>query len=258
VPKTWDAFRAAAQRLTRDTDGDGLVDQHGVWLSLGKGEWVVFVWLPFVYSAGGWISQGNQPDLVNAGAIAALQLGQDLVQDGSALLSAPERGYETDSFIAGKVAMQVTGPWNLPLMRSSGIDFGVFPFPIQQQPGAVVGGESFFLCRTTPAKTQAALTFFEYILGEDFQINWALRTGYLPINLSVRASPAYQAFVRENPSLTIFLDQLQWAKSRPIIPGYTYLSENFGRAVEASLLGEPPEAALQQSQQRLERIFRSE
>lgn len=255
LPKTWDDLREAARKLTQDTNGDGRVDQHGLFLSLGKGEWAVFAWLPFVYSAGGWISRDNRPDLVNEGAIAALQFAQDLVKEGSAILSAPERGYETDDFIAGKVAMQVTGPWNLPQMEAADIDFGIFPFPAKQQPAAVVGGENFFLCKTTREKTQAALTFFEYVLGEEFQQTWALETGYLPVNLRVRNGLAYQDFIRQNPTLSVFLDQMQWAKSRPIIPGYPYLSENFGRALEASLLGESPKTALETSQKRLALIF---
>ncbi|MBD0269700.1 MAG: extracellular solute-binding protein, partial [Cyanobacteria bacterium Co-bin8] len=255
LPQTWPELREAARRLTLDTNSDGRADQHGIWLSLGKGEWSVFAWLPFVYSAGGWISQADRPDLVNEGAIAALQFAQDLIQDGSAILSPPERGYETDSFIAGKVAMQVTGPWNLPQMQAAGIDFGVMPFPVAEQPAAVVGGENFFLCQTTPEKTRAALTFFEYVLSPAFQQEWALKTGYLPVNLRVKESSAYQDFIRENPALNVFLDQMQWAKARPILPGYPYLSENFGRAIEASLLGEPAEVALTTSQKRLALIF---
>ncbi|NJN02975.1 MAG: ABC transporter substrate-binding protein [Leptolyngbyaceae cyanobacterium SL_1_1] len=255
IPQTWEDFRAAAQRLTQDTDDDGRADQHGIFLSLGKGEWTVFVWLPFVYSAGGQIAAGTQPDLVNSGAIAALQLGADLVRSGSAVLSAPERGFEIDSFIAGKVAMQVTGPWTLPQLQDSGIDFDVFPFPVSDRPAAVVGGESFFLGKTTPEKTQAAYKFLDYVLSPEFQQTWALETGYLPANITVRNSDTYQQFVQDNPSLQVFLKQMDWARSRPIIPGYTYLSENFGRAIEASLLGTSPEEALKQSQKRLQLIL---
>lgn len=255
VPRTWPELRQVAQQLSQDTDGDGRLDQHGMMLSLGKGEWTVFVWLPFVYSAGGWLSQQGQPDLVNEGAIAALTLGQDLVASDSALLSAPERGYEIDAFLAGQVAMQVTGPWTLTQMKEAGIDFDVFPFPVAEQPAAVLGGENFFLCQTSPEKTAAAKTFLEYVLSADFQLDWALGTGYLPINRQVRRSEAYQAFVAENPTLQVFLEQMDWARSRPIAPRYPYLSENFGRAIEAALLGQDPHQALQESQRRLELIF---
>ncbi|MDA0867862.1 MAG: ABC transporter substrate-binding protein, partial [Cyanobacteria bacterium] len=41
----------------------------------------------------------------------------------------------------------------------------------------------------------------------------------------------------------------------PLIAKYPYLSENFGRAIEATLLGEDPATALAQSQKRLELIW---
>ena len=254
-PRTWDELLQAARALTRDTNGDGRIDQQGIFLSLGKGEWNVFVWLPFVYSAGGWLNQGAKPDLVNEGAIAALTFAQTLVQAGTAMLSPPERGFEIDNFLTGKVAMQITGPWTLAQMQSAGVDFDVFPLPINQTPAAVLGGENFFLCRTTPEKRQAALTFLEYILSAEFQQDWALQTGFLPVNLTVQDSEAYQQFVADNPLLQVFLDQMAWARARPVIPGYPYLSENFGRAIEATLLGADPTEALQQSQRRLDLIF---
>ena len=98
LPQNWQELKQTAKQLTADTNGDGINDRYGIFLSLGKGEWTVFAWLPFIYSAGGKLLTGNQPNLVNPGTIAALQLGADLVKDGVAMLSAPERGYELDSF----------------------------------------------------------------------------------------------------------------------------------------------------------------
>ncbi len=258
LPKTWEQLRVVANKLTQDTNGDGRTDQYGLFLSLGKGEWTVFVWLPFIYGAGGDIVADNQPDLVNQGAISALQFGANLVEDGVALLSAPERGYEIDSFIQGQAAMQITGPWTLAQLQSTGVDYGVFPIPQQERKAAVVGGENLFVFKTNYQKEQAALEFLEYVLGEEFQTAWALETGYLPINRQVQVSEEYQEFVRQNPVLEVFLQQMQWARSRPILPGYSRLSENLGRAIEASLLGKKsPQQALEASQKRLELFFGS-
>jgi len=261
LPETWSEFKQTAIALTKDKNQDGRIDQHGLLLSLGKGEWVVFTWLPFMFSAGGELveSAGNSlpsiPRIDNPGAIAALQLWQDILKTGSAILSAPERGYELDNFIAGKVAMQITGPWTLAQLQQSGIDYGVLPIPTLKRPAAVVGGENLYLMKTTPQREQAASEFLEYVLSEKFQTAWALGTGYLPINLKSRQSPTYQAFVEKNPILRVFLEQMKSARSRPIIPGYSRLSENLGRAIEATLLGRRPEDALKESQQRLDLIF---
>ena len=258
LPQNWQQLKQVAKRLTADTNGDGINDRYGIFLSLGKGEWTVFAWLPFIYSAGGSLLAGDRPNLVSDGNIEALQLGADLVKDGLAMLSAPERGYELDSFLAGKAAMQVTGPWTLGQLKQTDTDYGVFPIPKLRERAAVVGGENLFVFKTNPQREQAALKFLEYVLSEDFQTTWALQTGYLPINLKSQQSPAYQQFVRENPVVKVFLEQMKWARSRPIIPKYTRLSENLGRAIEASLLGDKtPAEALAQSQKRLELIFKN-
>jgi multiple sugar transport system substrate-binding protein len=45
---TWESFVAAARRLTRDTDGDGRVDQWGFWLDRRD-----FMWIPSIWALGG-------------------------------------------------------------------------------------------------------------------------------------------------------------------------------------------------------------
>ncbi|WP_373535488.1 ABC transporter substrate-binding protein [Microcoleus sp.] len=255
VPQNWAQLKQVARSLTKDTNGDGRPDQHGIVLSLGKGEWTVFTWLPFMFSAGGELfaasPQTSVPQIDNPGALAALELWSDLLTEGSAILSAPERGYELDNFIAGKVAMQITGPWTITQLQQSAIDYAVMPIPALKRPAAVVGGENLFLMKTSPEREKAALEFLEYAIGEEFQTAWALGTGYLPINLKSRQSKAYQSFVEKNPVLRVFLEQMNSARSRPIISGYSRLSENAGRAIEATLLGQNPQDALKEAQKRL-------
>jgi multiple sugar transport system substrate-binding protein len=257
IPKTWDELEKTAKKLTKDFDQDGLIDQHGMFLSLGKGEWTVFTWLPFVYGADGeLLKENNQPNLVNQGTINALEFGANLVKEDWAMLSAPERGYELDNFLSGRAAMQVTGPWTLGQLSETDVDYDVFPFPKKEQEAAVVGGENLFVFKTNPEREKACFEFLEFILSKKFQTEWALRTGYLPINVKAQQSEEYQQFVAENPVLKVFLDQMNVAKVRPIIPNYTRLSENFGRAIEASLLNKKdPKEALKESQQRLELVF---
>ncbi len=256
LPKNWQELEQAAKQLTKDTNGDGRIDRYGIFLSLGKGEWTVFAWLPFIYSAGGELLTGNKPDLVNSGSIEALKFGANLVKDGVAMLSAPERGYELDNFLSGNAAMQITGPWTLGQLQTTDVDYGVFPIPGLKTKAAVIGGENLFVFKTTPERERASLKFLEYVLSEEFQTTWALKTGYLPINLKAQQSEEYQKFIQDNPVLKVFLEQMQWARSRPIIPKYTRLSENLGRAIEASLLGQKtPQEALSQSQKRLDLIF---
>ncbi|NJO51624.1 MAG: extracellular solute-binding protein, partial [Leptolyngbyaceae cyanobacterium RM2_2_4] len=60
LPTTWEELRQVAKTLTRQVDGRS---QHGILLPLGKGEWTVFNWLPFMWSGGGDIVADSAADL---------------------------------------------------------------------------------------------------------------------------------------------------------------------------------------------------
>lgn len=263
LPRTWQEFQQVAKKLTRDTNGDGQIDRYGMFLPLGKGEFTVFTWLPFMWSSSGELISGDSQNAAgvvlkdNQGAIAALQYWYKLIQDGSAMLSGPERGYETEALLSGRVAMQLNGPWTLGELQASGVDFDVFPIPFGQRPATVIGGENLFLFKTTPERQKAAFKFAEYAMSEEFQTELALSTGYLPINLKSRQSAKYQAFVQKVPQVKVFLDQAKYGRSRPIFPGYNRISDSLGRAIESVLLGKSsPAEALKTTQQRLDLIFK--
>jgi multiple sugar transport system substrate-binding protein len=203
-------------------------------------------------AAGEFVSDAKQEAkavaLENQGAIAALQFWRNLIDDGSAILSLPERGFEIDSFLAGKVAMQLTGPWTLGQLKATGVDFGVFPIPADVRQATAIGGENLFVMKTTPQREKAALKFAEYVLSEEFQTQWAIGTGYLPVNLKARQSEKYQAFAAKQPAVEVFLEQAKYGRSRPIFPGYSRVSESLGRALESVLLGKSsPAEALKSS-----------
>jgi multiple sugar transport system substrate-binding protein len=73
------------------------------------------------------------------------------------------------------------------------------------------------------------------------------------VNIAARQSSEYQEFVKKTPGLKVFIDQAVRGKSRPIGPGYSEISEDLGRAIEAVLLGKAtPEQALAEAQRRWE------
>lgn len=158
MPKNWEELRQVAKKLTIDRNGDGRPEQYGILLPLGKGEWTVFSWFPFLLSAGGEVVTNNRPNLINSGAIAALKFWENLLKDGSAMLSSPERGYEEDAFLSGRVAMQITGPWTY--ITKSKVDYDVFPIPASVRPATVTGAGNLYVMKTTPAREQAAPEIF--------------------------------------------------------------------------------------------------
>ncbi|MEA5621112.1 ABC transporter substrate-binding protein [Cronbergia sp. UHCC 0137] len=257
LPKSWEELRQVAKKLTIDKNGDGRLDQHGILLPLGKKEWTVFSWFPFLLSAGGEIVTNGYPNLTNPGAITALKFWESLIKDGSAILSAPERGYEEDDFVAGRVAMQITGPWTY--ITRSKVDYNLFSIPTKLKKATVIGGGNLYVMKTNPAREKAALRFLEFVMSEEFQTEWSVGTGFLPVNINSAKSPTYQEYLRSKPWLKVFIEQMSVARPRPVIAGYNRLSNSLDRAIESTLMGKSSaELALKEAQERLELIWNTE
>jgi multiple sugar transport system substrate-binding protein len=148
--------------------------------------------------------------------------------------------------------MQLTGPWTLGQLAGTNIDYGVMPIPAGTRPATSIGGENLFMMKGHPNHQAAAWQFIEYVLSQEFQTEWALGTGYLPVNLKSRQQLAYQQYIDKTPAIRVFLDQAKYGRSRPIFPGYSQISDNLGRAIESVLLDRSDvRSALKTAQERL-------
>ncbi|MDO4547956.1 MAG: extracellular solute-binding protein [Clostridia bacterium] len=80
VPTTWDELLETAAALTKDTDGDGTVDQYGFVFSGARGWNELLTWVPFTYSAGGMIFDDRTPVFNSPEAVDAINLLIELKQ----------------------------------------------------------------------------------------------------------------------------------------------------------------------------------
>ncbi len=119
-PKTWDELKTAAKTLTKgSTYGFAMSN-----INTYEGTWQ---FLPFFWSNG-----GDEKDIATPEAAQALQLVQDLQADGSMSKSSINwaQADVNNQFIAGKAAMMINGPWQLPaLKKAKDLQFDSVPIP---------------------------------------------------------------------------------------------------------------------------------
>ena len=113
---TWDDFLGLAKRLTRDSDGDGTIDQWGTDVDRR-----VTFWLPWVWAGGGDVlcADGRRATgcLDSPATVAALRWYTDWVtQDSIVPRAAADAGIGL--FLRGKVAMLTVGHSAIPQLRS--------------------------------------------------------------------------------------------------------------------------------------------
>jgi multiple sugar transport system substrate-binding protein len=228
--KTWEDLRAYAEKLTTK-------DRFGLELSIGKGEWLTFsTLLPFLWQAGGdFVTPDGKEAVFNSQAgIEALEYLSSLVnQDKCAKWSEAGAGYKTDNFLAGRVSMMICGPWNMgALQAQNNVKYGALFLPKNKMSITALGGENLYLFKSNESQEKAAWELCKFIASADFQVDWAIATGYLPISKSAANDPRYQSFLTSNDFIKAFTDQMPDTKARPALPAYQKVSDEFSKAAD--------------------------
>ncbi len=243
---TWDDFRAAAAKLTDPAKG-----QYGWLIPADGSEDTVWHYVPMLWEAGGDIlSPDNQHATFNseAGVKALTTLQQMAVTDKSLYLDTTnENGPKLMN--SGKVAMLVTGPWDL--SQLSDIEYGVQVMPTFAGGSGghqtIAGPDNWVVFDNGDKKKQAAMDFVKWLTAPEQVKTFSLATGDLPIRSSVGQDKAVLDKLNENvPGTSAFVDNLNNVKKvRPQVEQYPAISEALGQAIVAVMLGkDQPASAL--------------
>jgi multiple sugar transport system substrate-binding protein len=202
-PKTWAELKTAAKKLTSGKQYgfafNATADYEGAWQ-----------FLPPM-----WTNGGDETDLKSPQVAEALQLWKDLVDDGSVSKSAVnwKQSDVNDQFIAGKAAMMLNGPWQIPSLQKAKVNFGVVPFPINkpdQTSIAPLGGEAWTVPETgNDAKKAKAAELVKCMNTDDNQMLRAKQGGLVPTKVAL-----YEQYKTEVPSMAGFTDAVATARAR--------------------------------------------
>ncbi|MFZ7088319.1 sugar ABC transporter substrate-binding protein [Curtobacterium sp. RRHDQ10] len=239
-PKTWDELQAAAKKLTSgSTYGFAMSN-----INTYEGTWQ---FLPLFWSNG-----GNEKDIDTTAGTQALQFVEDLQNDGSMSKSSINwaQADVNSQFIAGKAAMMINGPWQLPTLNAAkGLEFGSVPIPTRTGSATVapLGGEAFTVPETGNADTMKLAGKFVGCLNSDkMQKVIAGVTGNVPTNLEVGA-----AWGETHPQVASFVTTVKTARARTgeLGPDWPKAATKIYTAVQLALTGKAsPADALKQAQ----------
>jgi ABC-type glycerol-3-phosphate transport system substrate-binding protein len=111
----------------------------------------------------------------------ALEYVMGLIDDG--LLVPMERDAMDALFIAGEVGMMLSGSYAIPYLESLGVDFGVAPFPLNQETGLPVSPLLDFKALVIPRQTRnpiLARRVLQYLTGCGVQLRFC--TGFAKLS----------------------------------------------------------------------------
>jgi multiple sugar transport system substrate-binding protein len=233
---TWDELRAAARALTRDRDGDGVIDQYGF-----ASEVSFYRLIPFIWQAGGTLVDDQQTprrlmlDTPEARAafdwFVGLYTRDHVAPDAvaEAATSAQQR------FVAGDVAMFLDSRRGVPTYRASAtFDWDVAPLPRAAVAASVLHADGFCISQASDQHA-AAWHFVEFAAGPVGQALLARAGRVVPALRTVAESPAFLDPAQPPASARVFLDQVPLLRTVPAHPAWqaveTAADEEFERAV---------------------------
>jgi ABC-type sugar transport system permease subunit/ABC-type glycerol-3-phosphate transport system substrate-binding protein len=214
---TWDDYRSIAMKLTRDTNGDGSIDQYGTAFTNYFYFWIVWVW-----SSGGDVidpTGSRATGYLNSPATEAslqflidLQRTYKVAPSTGSWVQSEKTGSNSQLFANGKIAMMIDGHWRLPrLLRQveqGGLEIGVTPIP--RSPGGAkvnVLYESGWCVPVSSRHPKEAALLASFMAGEEANRIRATRHLEIPSSRSVANEVVAQdthdverAFVAEVPS----------------------------------------------------------
>ena len=244
---TWDEFRADAKAMTDASKG-----RFGTgWPGVGDEDTVWRLW-PLVWQAGGDVlsSDGKSAGFAGDSGMRALETVAGLVADKSVYVDktvGSEQMYRV--FLAGRMGMVPTGPWELPEVLKSKVDYGVAPMPaFAGEPTTISGPDTWMVFSNGDARVKAATEFVKWLSQPAQDARWDIEAGSLPLRRSTAEQPVWKAQVEKVAGLDAFVTALGKARVRPVIKEYPKLSESLGRSIAGVLLGQKdPQSALDEA-----------
>ena len=234
---TYDDLRTTAKALTKDTSGDGKIDQFG---------YVIDPWdfepgmSEIIWAYGG--------DLVSADHTKTL-LGEPKSRQAFQFLhdmmfidkSIPDPNtttqYGEDLFLSGNAAMMAMGHWAVPSYSEASFKWDVVPMPAGPAGPATSVNSAGFVVGKASKHPDAAFAFLQFVLSTAGQTRLAQMGFACPVLKSVAES---DAFLKQTTPINqqIFIDSLAYAHMKPVFKGYDEWSSTVGDGLNPMWNGE--------------------
>lgn len=235
---TWEDLRTAAKTLTKDTSGDGKIDQYGFVFD----QWDMEPgWSEAIWAYGGDIVNADHTKTLigDPAARQAWQLLYDMVFVDKSVPDANTIGqYGGDLFQAKVAAMMPMGHWAVPGYNTGGFKYDVAPMPKGPSGQATSVNSAGFVVAKATKHPQEAFDFIKFVLSQSGQTRLAELGFACPVLKTVAESPIFLQQSGSTLNQQVFLDSLAFAHMKPVFKGYDEWASVVGDGMGAVWRGE--------------------
>lgn len=217
---TMDDLRQAAKQLTKDTDGDGKLDQWGFSPDLWDME---LFWSGAVWGYGGEILNADQTKTLigEPKAREAFRFIAAMVREDKSIPDPDTSGqFGNDPFQAGVAAMTTIGHWVVPTYSEVDFKWDVSPFPTGPAAHATSVNSAGFVIAKDSKHADAAWEFVKFAIGSTGQTRLTELGFAIPVLKSIAESPVFLEQKSVSINQKVFLDATTYARTKPAFKGY--------------------------------------
>ena len=228
VPTTWDAFIKAAQANTGNGKFGFLVDLSNAYMNYG----IFSAYGSYVFKNTGGTLNVKDVGLANAGADKAVSLLNDLRYKYNLIPEGVDGGVAKSAFTDGRLAMLMTGPWDMGDIKKAGIDYGIGALPTP--PGAsakwspFVGVQGVMLNAYGKNKAAAA-NLAKALVSSPAQVAFNKAGGRIPASISARVQ------LKTDPVVVGFGKSISAGTPMPNVPQMSAVWGPWSNAVAQSV-----------------------
>ncbi len=262
-PKTWDEFLQYAKALTRDTDGDGKVDQWGFGSVGAKSPGFPLRFGPFIWSFGADYltpdmkkSALNTPEAEEAFAFfVELYTKHKVVPPGLTAMNPQEARTQ---LAQKKVAMILGSGWTPPIVNKINPDLNAFevlkcaPAPIKTRQGTAIWLSSWVMSPNTKHPNEA-WELIKFITSKEIEVKWFVDNRVLSSRKDVSGVAPE---ILNDKFGSVIASQLPYGMVEPQIKQWPEIMDTFTTSLQEAIVGmKTPEQALGEAHERINAIL---
>ncbi|MGN0293154.1 MAG: ABC transporter substrate-binding protein [Lachnospiraceae bacterium] len=207
VPTTWDEWAAAAEKLTKDTDGDGEPDIYGMVFANNLSTDIA----PWLKQAGGATMNEETNELYfdTPETKEAVEFLNSMFQNKTARFAGEDQNANIP-VQQGRAAMCVASTSALPYIESGteeGITINAAALPSYKTDDQLYYGTNVAAFNVgSDAQKEAVWLYLKFLTSTENTAYFASQTGYIPVRKSAQNDPVFAAVLAEKPIKQLSFD----------------------------------------------------
>lgn len=227
-PATWDELASDCKKVKESTGKPalGYDDLYGMFQQ-------------FDQQNGGAFISGGKIQFTDAAGVESYRFISDLYRNGYARLAGEDK-YMSGPFGNQDVFLYVGSSAGASFIKANGFQYSAAPLPKGKKGSVPQAGTNLAMFTKDPQKQKAVWEYMKFLTSTDNIVEWAIKTGYLPIRKSAFQSGKYQDFMKKNTVAKAAYEQVGDQYFEPVFKGSNELRTTLSAALESAILKKIP------------------